>query len=89
MFNYVRIFFFFALHGGDIYHVGEAETYWFHLCFFVELRVVHDLVLFVRILCIYYCCFVFRIVLVIKTGVLVQCHTRKEMTTQNYISDAC
>ena len=24
---------FFALHGGDIHHVGEADTDWFHLRF--------------------------------------------------------
>ena len=41
--------------------------------FFVGLRVVHDLVLFVINLCIYCCCFVIRIVLLIKTGLLVQC----------------
>jgi hypothetical protein len=89
MFNYV-LGFFCAWHGGDFYQVGEVETDWFHLrcCFVVELPVVHDLDLFVIILCIYYCCFVIRIDLLIKTRVLLQCHTRKEITTHNYVSDA-
>lgn len=41
--------------------------------FFAGLRVVHDLVLLVINLCIYCCCFVIRIVLLIKTELLVQC----------------